>query len=64
MGVVPGVDGVHVLSTGAAVTALDAEKTSDGEALAFKNELMQSDDFLSWIGAPVIVYDGRSRAAS
>lgn len=64
MGVVPGVDGVHVLIDGAAVTALDAEKTPDGEALAFKNELMQSDDFLSWIGAPVIVYDGRSRAAS
>lgn len=58
MGVVPGVDGVHVLIDGAAVTGLDAEKTLDGEALAFKNELMQSDDFLSWIGAPVIVYDG------
>lgn len=27
MGVVPGVDGVHVLIDGAAVTALDAEKT-------------------------------------
>lgn len=47
---------------GAAVTALDAEKTSDGEALAFKNELMQSDDFLSWIGAPVIVYDGAEQS--
>ena len=35
MGVVPGVDGVHVLIDGAAVTALDAEKTPDGEALAF-----------------------------
>ena len=57
MGVVPGVDGVHVLIDGAAVTALDAEKTPDGEALAFKNELMQSDDFLSWIGAPVVFYD-------
>ena len=47
---------------GAAVTALDAEKTPDGEALAFKNELMQSDDFLSWIGAPVIVYDGAEQS--
>ena len=63
MGVVPGVDGVHILIDGAAVTALDAEKTPDGEALAFKNELMQSDDFLSWIGAPVIVYDGAVSAA-
>ena len=45
-----------------AVTALDAEKTPDGEALAFKNELMQSDDFLSWIGAPVIVYDGAEQS--
>ena len=62
MGVVPGVDGVHVLIDGAAVTALDAEKTPDGEALAFKNELMQSDDFLSWIGAPVIVYDGAEQS--
>ena len=62
LGVVPGVDGVHVLIDGAAVTALDAEKTPDGEALAFKNELMQSDDFLSWIGAPVIVYDGAEQS--
>lgn len=62
MGVVPGVDGVHVLIDGAAVTALDAEKTPDGEALAFKNELMQGDDFLSWIGAPVIVYDGAEQS--
>lgn len=62
MGVVPGVDGVHVLIDGAAVTALDAEKTPDGEALAFKNELMQSDDFLSWIGAPIIVYDGAEQS--
>lgn len=62
MGVVPGVDGVHVLIDGAAVTALDAEKTPDGEARAFKNELMQSDDFLSWIGAPVIVYDGAEQS--
>ena len=65
MGVVPGVDGVHVLIDGAAVTALDAEKTPDGEALAFKNELMQSDDFLSWTSARrSSSTTGRSRAAS
>ena len=58
MGVVPGVDGVHVLIDGQAVTGLDADQTPDGETYTFKNELMQSDEFLNWIGAPVVVYDG------
>ena len=62
MGVVPGVDGVHVLIDGQAVTTLEADQTPDGEALSFKNELMQSDDFLSWIGAPVVVYDGAEQS--
>ena len=25
--------------------------------MSFQNELMESDDFLSWIGAPVVFYD-------
>ena len=57
MGVVPGVDGVHVVIDGRAVTALDAQDTPDGETLSFKNELAQSDDFSSWMGAPVVLYD-------
>ncbi len=62
MGVVPGVDGVHVLIDGQAVTALDADQTPDGGEMTFKNELMQNDDFLSWVGAPVVVYDGAEQS--
>ena len=57
MGVVPGVDGVHVLIDGKAVSALGEADTPDGSTVSFQNELMESDDFLSWIGAPVVFYD-------
>ena len=57
MGFVPGVDGVHVLIDGQPVSALAESDTPDGSTVSFKNELMQSDDFLSWIGAPVVFYD-------
>ena len=63
MGVVPGVDGVHVLIDGSGGDGAGrGEHAGRHEALAFKNELMQSDDFLSWIGAPVIVYDGAEQS--
>ena len=54
MGVVPGVDGVHVLIDGKAVSALGEADTPDGTTVSFQNGLMESDDFLSWIGAPVV----------
>ena len=57
MGVVPGVDGVHVLIDDRAVSALGEADTPDGSTVSFQNELMESDDFLSWIGAPVVFYD-------
>ena len=57
MGVVPGVDGVHVLIDDKAVSALGEADTPDGSTVSFQNELMESDDFLSWIGAPVVFYD-------
>ena len=57
MGVVPGVDGVHVLIDDKAVSALGEADTPDGSTVSFQNELMENDDFLSWIGAPVVFYD-------
>lgn len=57
MGVVPGVDGVHVLIDGREVSALAETDTPDGSTVSFRNGLMQSDDFLSWVGAPVVFYD-------
>ena len=57
MGVVPGVDGVHVLIDDRAVSALGEADTPDGSTVSFQNKLMESDDFLSWIGAPVVFYD-------
>ena len=57
MGVVPGVDGVHVLIDDKAVSVLGEADTPDGSTVSFQNELMESDDFLSWIGAPVVFYD-------
>ena len=54
MGVVPGVDGVHVLTDGTAVTALH---TPEGEETALTNGLMRDDDFVAWMGAPVVIYD-------
>ena len=57
MGVVPGVDGVHVLIDDKAVSALGEADTPDGSTVSFQNGLMESDDFLSWIGAPVVFYD-------
>ena len=47
MGVVPGVDGVHVLIDDRAVSALGEADTPDGSTVSFQNELMESDDFLS-----------------
>ena len=54
MGVVPGVDGVHVLTDGTAVTALH---TPEGEETALTNGLMRDDDFAAWMGAPIVIYD-------